>query len=165
MRGYWLNTRSFFHIFVSAVFYLASSALLVALAVSWYFAKAHPLTFAGEFSRVVATVLAPVAVIVVLWAVLFRLILHIVLSRRYRSSGLAEGPVVNRISPEGLQVEPSKVAQDLTPWSRFRYWRESGAMFLVSAGNKEYCILPKSALTSDQQRELRTQLSLVLRRK
>jgi YcxB-like protein len=164
VRAYWLNSRSPYRIFVTLAFGLATGALLLALATSWIYARTHPLTFGGEFAKVAVSVLLPAAIVVVFWTILVRVMLHVMLTRRYRESGLSGKDVANVITAEGLQVTPSKLAPEPTPWINFRYWRESGEIFVVSANSKEYCVLPKSALSSEQQKELRTLLAIALRR-
>lgn len=165
VRAYWLNCKSGFRTFTTVLIYFATAAFWLIVVASWSYAAMHRNTNGGQFAGASANVLLPVALLLLLWVVVFRVVVPVVVRGRYRKSGLAGADVHFKVEQEGLRIQPSQLAEEMTPWSKFRYWRESNDLFVVGASLDKYCLLPKGSLSSEQQDALRAVLIPVLRKK
>ena len=165
VRAYWLNCKSGFRTFATMLIYFASALFWLMVFASWIYAASHRNSDSGQFANAAAGVLLPVAVLLLLWIVAFRIAVPMVIRRRYRKAGLAGVDVLHVITPEGLEIKPSQLAPEMTPWSSFRYWRESKELFVVGANMDKYCVLPKATLNTEQQDALRALLIPALHKK
>ena len=165
VHAYWLNCKSGFRTVLTNLVYLGTAISWILVLAAFAYAQLRKGTFAGSVAVAAAETLLPSAILLALWLVAFRVLVPIILRRRYRASGLAGVDVVHRLSEEGLHVTPSQWAPELTPWSGYRYWSESSQVFIVGINTSKYCLLPKGALTVAQQDELRAVLIPVLRKK
>ncbi|MDE3199914.1 MAG: YcxB family protein, partial [Acidobacteriota bacterium] len=161
VRAYWLNCKSGFRTFASILIYLATAFFWTIVIASWIYAKIHPVSNSGQYAQVVASILLPFAVLLSLWILIFRVLVPFVVRGRYRREGLAGVNVSFNVHEEGLHIQPSKFAAEMTSWSHFRYWRESPELIVVGINLKKYCILPKGTLDIEQQNTLRAVLIAV----
>ena len=105
------------------------------------------------------------AVVFSIWALLFNVVSPYRVRRYYRKEPIAHAELTTEITSDGFSQTSSAGSNTTIQWSMFKCWKESKTVFICLLTNIQYVVIPKHALSSDQQTDLRTLLAQVLPKK
>ncbi len=107
----------------------------------------------------------PVAILLLLWILAFRVYPPLATRRKFRQARTLHGEILNEVSADGLWQKTSGGSYGLSQWQDFSYWRESEEVIIVVYPTNVFCLLPKAGLSFDQISELHGILAAALPQK
>jgi hypothetical protein len=166
MGAYRLNCKSPYRAIANAIAYTVTSLFWIFLIASWIFKALHPSDpFLGQNVSAFQKAILPGAFGFLLWVLFFRVYTPYDTRRKFRKTRSFQIEVLNEINSEGLMQKTSEGSYGFSRWADFSHWRESEQMFIVVYPTGIFCMIPKSAVTSEQQNEVRNILTAALAKK
>ena len=158
-----LKLKSFHRITASAITYSLASIFWLFLIASWIFRLLHPGDlFLDQNATAFQTAVLPGAIALLLWILAFRILVPYLTTRKFRKAKNLHGEMVTELNSEGLKQTTSEGSYGFSRWADYSFWRESEQIFIVVYPTNIFCLLPKSALTAEQQSEVRVILTAAL---
>jgi len=166
MEAYRLNCASPYRTLADSIAYTVTSLFWIFLIASWIFKSLHPNDlFLGQNVSAFQKAILPGALGFLLWVLFFRVYTPYDTRRKFRKTRSFQFEVLNEINSEGVMQKTGEGSYGFSRWADFSHWRESGRMFIVVYPTGIYCMIPKSAVTSEEQNEVRNILATALPKK
>jgi len=166
MAAYRLHCRSPYRAIANAFAYTLVSLFWIFLIASWIFKALHPSDqFLGQNVVAFQKAILPGALGLLLWVLFFRVYTPYAMRRKFRKARSFRSELLNEIRSEGLMQKTAEGSYGFSRWADFSYWRESEQIFIAVYPTGIYCMIPKSAVTAEQQSEIRSILTAALPKK
>jgi len=166
MAAFRLHCKSPYRAIANAFAYTLAGLFWIFLIASWIFKGQHPSDpFLGQNVSAFQKALLPGALGILLWVLFFRVYTPYDTRRKFRKTRSFQIEVFNEINSEGLMQKTAEGSYGFSRWADFSHWRESEQMFIVVYPTGIYCMIPKSAVTAEQQSEIRNILTAALPKK
>jgi len=111
---------------------------------------------AGEGKISKASAVMAQAIIFLIWPLIYILALEASGLFGYRRNRNIRREISFHVTPEGFSYTSSSGSAASSPWTSLNYWRESKNTFILVFPSNVFLIVSKSALSAEQQEELRT---------
>jgi hypothetical protein len=158
-----LKLKSVHRTIASAVAYTLASIFWTFLIAAWIFRLLHPRgLFLNQNVPAFQTAVLPGAVAFLLWILVFRVYVPYANRRKFRRAKNLHGEMFTEINSEGLMQKTAEGSYGFSRWADYSFWRESEQIFIVVYPTNVFCLLPKSAMSAEQQSEIRTILTAAL---
>jgi hypothetical protein len=166
MEAYRLNCKSLYRAIANAIAYAITGLFWIFLIASWIFKTLHPNElFLGQNVSAFQKTILPGSVGFLLWVLFFRVYTPYDTRRKFRKTRSFQVEVFNEMNSEGLMQKTAEGSYGFSRWADFTHWRESARMFIVVYPTGIYCMIPKSAITGEQQKEVRNLIATALPKK
>ena len=166
MEAHRLHCKSPYRAIANAFAYTLAGLFWIFLIASWIFKALYPSDpFLGQNVSAFQKAILPGALGILLWVLFFRVYTPYATRRKFRKTRSFQIEVFNEINSEGLMQKTAEGSYGFSRWADFSHWRESEQMIIVVYPTGIYCMIPKSAVTTEQQNEVRNILTAALPKK